>query len=72
MTTTLEAYEALAVELATQPEKFAAINRRLAANRLTTALFDTKLSTKHLEAAYAAMHERHQAGLSPDHIVIPN
>ena len=71
-TTTVEAYEALAVNLATQPKKLAAIRNTLMANRLTTPLFDTKLSTRHIEAAFVAMHERYQAGLPPDHIVIPN
>jgi type 1 fimbriae regulatory protein FimB/type 1 fimbriae regulatory protein FimE len=67
-----EAYEQMAIDLATHPEKLAAIKRKLAENRLTTPLFDTKLFTKHIEAAYIAMYERHQAGLAPDHISIPN
>ena len=71
-TMTLEAYEALAVALATQPEKLAAVHHKLAANRLATPLFDTRVSTQHLEAAYIAMVERHQAGLPPDHIVVPS
>jgi protein O-GlcNAc transferase len=70
--TTLEAYEQMAIDLATHPEKLAVIKRKLAENRLTTPLFDTKLFTKHIEAAYTAMYERHQAGLAPDHISIPN
>jgi predicted O-linked N-acetylglucosamine transferase (SPINDLY family) len=68
---TPEAYEQTAVELATQPEKMAIIKRKLAENRLTTPLFDTRLFTKHIEAAYTVMHERHQAGLAPDHLYIP-
>ena len=72
ITTTQEAYEALAIDLATHPEKLSVIKRKLAKNRLTTPLFDTKLFTKHIEAAYTAMYQRHQAGLPPDHIVIPN
>jgi protein O-GlcNAc transferase len=72
ITTTPEAYEQMAIDLATYPEKLAAIKRKLAEIRLTTPLFDTKLFTKHIEAAYIAMHERHQAGLAPDHISIPN
>jgi predicted O-linked N-acetylglucosamine transferase (SPINDLY family) len=72
VTTTLEGYERLAIELATNPEKLARIKRKLADNRLTTPLFDTKLFTKHIEAAYTAMYERHQAGLAPDNIIIPN
>ena len=70
ITTTLEAYEQLAIDLATQPEKLAIIKRKLAENRLTTPLFDTKRFTKHIEAAYIAMYERQQAGLPPDHIII--
>ena len=71
-TTTLEAYEHMAVDLATHPEKLAAVKRKLADNRLTTPLFDTAHFTKHIEAAYAAMYERYQAGLAPDHITVTN
>jgi hypothetical protein len=35
-----------------------------------TPLFDTQLFTGHIEAAYTAMHARHQAGLAPDHIAM--
>jgi len=70
--TTLEAYERMAIDLATHPEKLATIKHKLAENRLTTPLFDTKLFTKHIEAAYTTMYERHQAGLAPDHIIVPN
>ena len=71
ITTTLEAYERMAIDLATHPEKLAIIKSKLADNRLTTPLFDTKLFTKHIEAAYTEMYERHKAGLAPDHIIIP-
>ena len=72
ITTTLEAYEEMAIDLATHPEKLAAIKRKLTENRLTTPLFDTKLFTKHIEAAYTTMYERHQADLAPDHFVVPD
>jgi predicted O-linked N-acetylglucosamine transferase (SPINDLY family) len=72
ITTTLEDYERLAIELATNPEKLARIKRTLAENRLTTPLFDTKMYTKHIEVAYHEMYQRHQAGLAPDHIIIQN
>jgi len=71
ITTTLEDYERVAIELGTQPEKLAIIRRKLVENRLTTPLFDTGLFTKHIEAAYTAMHERYKAGLAPAHIFIP-
>jgi predicted O-linked N-acetylglucosamine transferase (SPINDLY family) len=72
ITTTPEAYERMAIELATHPERLAAIKHKLEENRLTAPLFDTKLFTKHIEAAYTAMHERNQAGLAPDHIIVSN
>jgi protein O-GlcNAc transferase len=65
---TPEEFESIAIELATQPMKLAAIKARLAENRATIPLFDTELYTRHLEGAYAAMHRRHQGGLPPDHI----
>ena len=64
--TTLEAYEQMAIDLATHPEKLAVIKRKLAENRLTTPLFDTKLFTKHIEAAYSIMWERYQRGAPPE------
>ena len=68
--TTPETYEQMAIELATHPEKLAAIKQKLAENRLTTPLFDTKLFTKHIEAAYTKMYQRYQAELASDQIVI--
>lgn len=64
-------YERLAIELATQPDRLAALRRKLADNRLTTPLFDTARFTRHLEQAYAAMHARRKAGQRPGHIVVP-
>ena len=46
ITTTLEAYEQMAIDLATHPEELAAIRHRLAENRLIIPLFDTKLFTR--------------------------
>jgi predicted O-linked N-acetylglucosamine transferase (SPINDLY family) len=71
ITTTPECYEKSAIDLATHPQKLAIIKRKLADNRLTTQLFDTKLITRYIEAAYTAMYERFQAGLPPDHIWVP-
>jgi protein O-GlcNAc transferase len=63
-----EQFESMAVELATTPERLAAIKHKLAQNRATKALFNTRLYTSHLEGAYAAMYGRCQNGLLPDHI----
>jgi len=72
ITKTLQDYECLAIELGTKPEKLSSIKRKLANNRLRAPLFDTKLFSKHIEAAYTAMHERYQIGLAPDLIVVAN
>jgi predicted O-linked N-acetylglucosamine transferase (SPINDLY family) len=68
ITTTQEAYEALAVQLATNPERMQAIRQKLARHRLSTALFDTPRFTRHLEDAYTQMLERYHADLPPAHI----
>jgi predicted O-linked N-acetylglucosamine transferase (SPINDLY family) len=61
----------MAIGFATHPAALAAIKARLVQNRSTMPLFDTKLYTRHIESAYAAMYRRHQDGLSPDHIHVP-
>ncbi len=71
ITTSPEAYGALAIELAANPEKLSSIKNKLAQNRLTAPLFDTERFTRHLEAAYTAMYERYQGDLPPDHIYVP-
>jgi predicted O-linked N-acetylglucosamine transferase (SPINDLY family) len=68
ITHTQAGYEALAIELATNPIKLGAIKEKLTANRLTTPLFNTVEYAKHIENAYTQMVERYQAGLPPDHI----
>ncbi|MBU3636999.1 tetratricopeptide repeat protein [Polynucleobacter sp. es-MAR-4] len=70
ITTNEEEYAALAIELATKPEKLADIKLKLASNLLTAPLFDTPLFTKNLEAVYLRMYERYQLDLPPDHISI--
>jgi predicted O-linked N-acetylglucosamine transferase (SPINDLY family) len=70
ITNTLEEYEVLAIDLATNPNKLADIKLRLTNNRMTTPLFDTPLFTQKLEAAYIKMHERYQNNTEPDHLYI--
>jgi protein O-GlcNAc transferase len=65
---TIQAYEEIALALATQPHKLAAIKRKLATNRFSKPLFDGKQITRDIEAAYTAMYERQRTGLPPDHI----
>ena len=61
-------YEALAVTLATRPDKLDAIKNKLSEQRLTCPLFDTSRFTTNLEDAYVQMWRRHQEGLAPEHI----
>jgi predicted O-linked N-acetylglucosamine transferase (SPINDLY family) len=63
-------YETLAVELALNPQQYLEIREKLMRNRLTAPLFDVSGFTRHLEAAYTAMHERHRLGLAPEDIEV--
>lgn len=55
VTNSLAEYEALALHLATNPEVLAEIKTKLARNRDTHPLFDTKLFCRNIEAAYRGM-----------------
>jgi len=57
VTHSLAEYEALALQLAANPERLSALRARLAANRMTAPLFDTDRFRRHLEAAYLRMLE---------------
>ena len=70
VTETQAKYEALAIELATNPIKLKSIKDKLENNRLTTPLFDTALFTKHIETAYSKIYEQYQDDLPSDHIYI--
>ncbi|MCX7068386.1 MAG: tetratricopeptide repeat protein [Methylococcales bacterium] len=70
ITTNLDDYQALAIQLATHPDELAALKQKLVDNRLTTPLFDTELFTQHIESAFQMMFDRYQAGLAPDHISV--
>lgn len=70
ITYTDQDFEDRAVDLATHPEKLAALKVKLAKNRLATPLFDTQLYTKHFESALIEAYERYQSDLAPAHIVV--
>jgi predicted O-linked N-acetylglucosamine transferase (SPINDLY family) len=70
ITNTQEEYEALAIELATNPRMLAGIKLKLTNNRETAPLFNTPLFTKNLESSYIKMMQRYRADLQPDHIFI--
>ncbi len=58
-------YERMALALATDPARLAALRQKLSWRRHSQPLFDTSLYTRHIEAVYAAMWQRHAAGLAP-------
>lgn len=65
ITDNLKDYETLALKLATTPEFLAQIQVKLAHNRLTMPLFDTKRFSRNLEKAYTRMWENYQRGEMP-------
>ena len=70
ITNTQQAYEMLAIELATNPTRLYNIKEVLKKNRLITPLFDTPLFTKNIESLYIKMLERYHADMQPDSISI--
>ena len=68
---TMADYEETAVALAGDPAALAAIRARLAANRLTSTLFDSERYTRHYEAALTAMVARMDAGLPVQSFDVP-
>ena len=70
ITATQEAYESLAIELATNPKQLKVIKDKLVSNLPTSLLYNTKLFTQHIELAYQEMHQRHHGDLAPDHIYV--
>ena len=67
----LDAYEEMAVGLATRPDALAAIRARLAENLNTAPLFNTPRLTRHLEGAFAGMWERYLAGRPAESFRVP-
>lgn len=65
ITDTLEAYEAKALELASQPDALTALRRRLAALRSSSPLFDGAAFSRNLEMAFEAMWALYSAGQEP-------
>jgi protein O-GlcNAc transferase len=61
----LQEYETLGLQLATDPTSLRTIRQRLRANRSIAPLFDTQLTRKCIEAAYLKMWEIHKSGDLP-------
>lgn len=71
VTTSWEEYERLALELASNAERLAAVKAKLAGRRTATPLFDTRRYCRQLEAAYVTMWERSQRGEPPVSFAVP-
>ena len=65
VTNSLEAYEELALHLATDPQARAELRAKIERNRLQYPLFDTDGYRRNLEAAYISMWDRWQRGEKP-------
>ena len=70
VTPSLADYETLALKLAGDPTRLAALRDRLLRTRLDAPLFDSERSTRHLEAAYTQMVERFRCGLPPQSFAV--
>lgn len=70
ITHSLEEYEAVALELATNPKRLAEIRSKLAKNRGIYPLFNTNRFRYHIEAAYRMMWERYQKGEQPESFAV--
>ena len=70
ITGSAEEYEALALGLARDPGRLAALRDKLVRNRATAPLFDTPAFTRHLETAYETMWRIHRSGSAPRSIEI--
>jgi protein O-GlcNAc transferase len=65
VTRSLDEYEALALQLATDPARIASIRQKLKANRPTCPLFDTDRLRRDIERAYVTMWEIARRGEPP-------
>jgi predicted O-linked N-acetylglucosamine transferase (SPINDLY family) len=67
-THSIEAYEELAYQLATNPTLLAQTKAKVAANKHSTALFDTESFCRNLETAYIAMWRQSELGSTRDEL----
>jgi protein O-GlcNAc transferase len=67
---TVDGYERLAIELATNRARLLSIRERLQKNVSTSTLYDARLFARRIERAYEMMVERRRSGLPPDVIEV--
>lgn len=71
ITESLDAYEALAIKLASNPIKLNELRQRLHNHLSSAPVFNTKRFTRHFEKGLELAVERSRNGLKPDHIFVP-
>jgi len=71
ITHNLQEYEELALALARDRQRLAALRSQLTANRATCALFDAERHRRAIEAAYVVMWERAESRLAPMPFAVP-
>jgi predicted O-linked N-acetylglucosamine transferase (SPINDLY family) len=72
ITASLEQYEQTALALAREPQRLAALRRKLEESHDTVALFDLPKMTANIEAAYARMWQTWLSGQKPAAFSIEN
>jgi len=70
VTRSYEDYFALALRLAREPDFLRRLKARVRASR-NSALFDSRRFARNLERGLELIWQRHEAGLPPDHIEVP-
>jgi len=70
ITHSVEEYESLIYELATNPDQLSSLRSKLEANRMTKPLFNTALFTRHIEDAYMQAYQNFVEGHSPRNIQV--
>ena len=70
ITTSQDAYESLAIELALNSEKLDGIKKKLIGNLPTSALFNSRAFAKYLELAFESMHQKSQLEIRHEHIFV--
>ena len=68
----LAEYEELAVRLAVQDDEYMRLRSKLEMERDRLPLFDTARWVRNLEEGYRLVWSRHEEGLAPDHIDVPD
>jgi predicted O-linked N-acetylglucosamine transferase (SPINDLY family) len=71
VTDNLADYEALALTLANDPARLGAVRDKLARNRLTTPLFDSRAFRRGLEQTYVTMRDIARRGEAPRGFTVP-